>query len=670
MGIIKKPRSEIKASGAQGFLVVFSFLPFLSVIEKSCIINTLIFSLPAFASFLLCILCAFFLINHPAHAKKAALFSSFFCFLSFYEKLIKNPFAFLFGLICIITIYFAFKDYKSAYGKLTKTNHEIRCYQRAFYAALAFFVLFFFYLLPFEKNYFYSSAAIHLSLFINQIIFLRFANSKQNKSIKQLYISYGIFSVILILLSILKPYSYIPIVIASLNFLIFFREKGFYSKMKWLEIIIDHPARILISGFLIMCIFGTFLLYLPVSSSGAKISLLDAAFTSVSAVCVTGLVVLDTPVDFSITGQFFILVLIQLGGLGIMTITAAGLHAVGQRLSLKQEKILTSTANTDHKNLFSSLKQIVAFTFAAEAFGALMLSILFIINGDNYIQGISRGIFTSISAFCNAGFALQSDSLITYNKNPFILYTISALIIFGGIAPATTFLIPKWIKGKKIPVSSYIPLTATSILLIAGTIFVLVFEWNGFLSEFNFLDKIHNAWFQSATLRTAGFNSVDLGSLSPPMLIIMIVFMFIGGSPGGTAGGIKTTAFALILISFAANIKGRKNIIIKARTIPQQSINKALTAIVSGAMLWFAIVIMLETTQSIGQSEILFEAASALGTVGLTTGATALLDEIGKIIIMAAMFTGRIGSVTLFMLLTEDTRKISLKWPEEKITIT
>ncbi|NCC88690.1 MAG: potassium transporter TrkH, partial [Clostridia bacterium] len=260
--------------------------------------------------------------------------------------------------------------------------------------------------------------------------------------------------------------------------------------------------------------------------------------------------------------------------------------------------------------------------------------------------------------------------LIAYNKKPFILYTISALIIFGGIAPATTFLIPKWIKGKKIPVSSYIPLTATSILLIAGTIFVLVFEWNGFLSEFNFLDKIHNAWFQSATLRTAGFNSVDLGSLSPPMLIIMIVFMFIGGSPGGTAGGIKTTAFALILISFAANIKGRKNIIIKARTIPQQSINKALTAIVSGAMLWFAIVIMLETTQSIGQSEILFEAASALGTVGLTTGATALLDEIGKIIIMAAMFTGRIGSVTLFMLLTEDTRKISLKWPEEKITIT
>jgi len=257
-----------------------------------------------------------------------------------------------------------------------------------------------------------------------------------------------------------------------------------------------------------------------------------------------------------------------------------------------------------------------------------------------------------------------------YSTNVFVLQTIAFLIIFGGIAPATTFLIPKWIKGQKIPLSAYIPLTATSVLLVIGTLCVLVFEWNGFLSEFNFFHKLNNAWFQSVTLRTAGFNSVDLNSLSQPMLIVMIVFMFIGGSPGGTAGGIKTTVFALILIAFAANIKGKKDIVVKARTIPQQSINKALTTIVAGAMLWFSFVIMLETTQTINPSDLLFEAASALGTVGLSTGATALLDEIGKIIIMVAMFTGRIGSVTLFMLLTEETRKRSSKWPEEKITIT
>ncbi|MCB9494474.1 MAG: potassium transporter TrkH [Desulfobacteraceae bacterium] len=670
MSIAKKPRSEIKDAGAQGLLIVFSFMPLLSINEITTDLKFLIFTLFAFSSFFLCGLCGAFLIKKTSLAKKAAYFSSVLCFFSFYEKLIKSPSAFLFAVICLISVFFIFMDYKSAYDKKINTTHENRCYKRSFFGSLAFMAVFFIYLLPFEKNHFFSSSAIHLSLLINQVLFFRFSLSKANKSIKQLYISYAILSTVFILLSILKPQSFIPLVIVSMNFLILFREKGFYSRMKWLEIIIDHPARILISGFLIMCVFGTFLLYLPSSSSSSEISLIDAAFTSVSAVCVTGLIVLDTPVDFSASGQFFILVLIQLGGLGIMTITAAGLHAVGQRLSLKQEKILTTTANTDHKTLFSGLKQIVLFTFAAETAGAVILSILFILKGDSLIQGTAKGIFTSVSAFCNAGFALNSDSLIGHNQNPLILHTIAVLIILGGLAPATTLLIPKWIKGQKIPVSSYIPLSATAILLISGTVCILVFEWNGFLSDFDFSGKIHNAWFQSVTLRTAGFNSVDLGSVSPPMLIVMIIMMFIGGSPGGTAGGVKTTAFALILISFAANIKGRKNIVVKAKTIPQESINKALTAIVSGAMLWFAVVIMLETTQSISTASILFEAASALGTVGLTTGATPLLDEIGKIIIMAAMFTGRIGSVTLFMLLTEDTRQKSSKWPEEKITIT
>lgn len=440
--------------------------------------------------------------------------------------------------------------------------------------------------------------------------------------------------------------------------------------MNWLEVILDHPARILTSGFLFLCTLGAFLLFLPISSSGIKISFIDAAFTSVSAVCVTGLIVLDTSLDFSIIGQFFILLLIQLGGLGIMTITAAALYTVGQRLSLKHEKIIASTANTDHKTLFSSLKQIVLFTFIVEALGAVILSTLFTLNGESFTSGVFKGIFTAVSAFCNAGFALQSDNLLGYNTNPLILQTIATLIILGGIAPATTFLIPKWIKGQKIPLSAYIPLTTTLILLSLGTICVLLFEWNGFLSEFNFFNKLSNAWFQSATLRTAGFNSVDLNSVSQPMLITMIALMFIGGSPGSTAGGVKTTAFALVFITFIENIKGKKNIVVKSRTIPQESINKAITAIVAGLMLWFFIVIMLEITQTISPSQILFEAASALGTVGLSIGATALLDEIGKVIIMTTMFIGRIGSVTLFMFLREEARSGFAKWPEEKINIT
>ena len=670
MHLIIKSRKSFSAAGAEGGLIVFSLLPFFSVIGKSSLTETLIWSIPAFASFFSCILSASLLRKYPDHAKKAGFLSALLCFFSFYEKLVKNPFAFLFALICLITIFFVLKDYRSRNGKPSETSHELRCFKRTVWASSLFLPLFFIYLLPFEKNHLVASSALHISLFINQFIFIRFANSRENKSIRQLYISYGILTLVFSVMSFLIINSLIPFFIIVINLLILFREKGFYSKMKWLEIILDHPARILISGFLLLCGFGTFLLYLPISSAGEKISLLDAAFTSVSAVCVTGLIVLDTPVDFSGAGRFFILLLIQLGGLGIMTITAAGLHAVGRRLSLRHEKIMASSADTDHKTLFSSLKYIVIFTFTAEAAGALILSVLFILNGDSFSQGAARGIFTSVSAFCNAGFALQSDSLIGYSTNIFVLHTIGLLIIFGGIAPATTFLIPKWIKGKKIPLSAYIPLTATVILLVFGALCILVFEWNGFLSQFSFFHKLSNAWFQSVTLRTAGFNSVDLSSLSDPMLIFMILFMFIGGSPGGTAGGVKTTAFALILIAFASNIKGRKDIVLKARTIPQQSINKAITTIAAGAMLWFAFVIMLETTQTINASDILFEVASAIGTVGLSTGATALLDEIGKFIIMAAMFTGRIGSVTLFMLLTEETRTSSSKWPEEKITIT
>ncbi|MDY0132180.1 MAG: potassium transporter TrkG [Desulforegulaceae bacterium] len=671
MQTIKKSKRSISAIGAEGGLLVFSLFPFLPVLKKDSLIQSLIWSLPAFISFSLCILCASTLTTHPKLAKKIGFFSALLCFLSFYENLIKNHFAFLFALISLISICFILKDYKLESGKLSDiTTHEQRCFKRILWGSFSFTALFLICLLPFEKNLLFSSAAVHLSIFVNQIIFLRFARSKNNKILKYLYIIYGILTLIFIVFSFIKLCFLIPFFIALLNLLILSREKKFYSKMNWLEVILDHPARILTSGFLFLCTLGAFLLFLPISSSGIKISFIDAAFTSVSAVCVTGLIVLDTSLDFSIIGQFFILLLIQLGGLGIMTITAAALYTVGQRLSLKHEKIIASTANTDHKTLFSSLKQIVLFTFIVEALGAVILSTLFTLNGESFTSGVFKGIFTAVSAFCNAGFALQSDNLLGYNTNPLILQTIATLIILGGIAPATTFLIPKWIKGQKIPLSAYIPLTTTLILLSLGTICVLLFEWNGFLSEFNFFNKLSNAWFQSATLRTAGFNSVDLNSVSQPMLITMIALMFIGGSPGSTAGGVKTTAFALVFITFIENIKGKKNIVVKSRTIPQESINKAITAIVAGLMLWFFIVIMLEITQTISPSQILFEAASALGTVGLSIGATALLDEIGKVIIMTTMFIGRIGSVTLFMFLREEARSGFAKWPEEKINIT
>jgi trk system potassium uptake protein TrkH len=370
------------------------------------------------------------------------------------------------------------------------------------------------------------------------------------------------------------------------------------------------------------------------------------------------------------TGQFFILLLIQLGGLGIMTITTVALHAMGRRLSLKQERILTSMTDTDHRDLVKSLAIILKFTFISEATGAVLLTLLFYFTGDTPGESVWRGIFTAISAFCNAGFALQSDSLIPYQANPFILHVVGTLIIFGGLAPATSLIVPRWLSGKQIPIQARLALQTTAILLVAGAFFLLVSEWNGVLARLSFDDKIHNAWFQSVTLRTAGFNSIDIASVASPSFLIMLLLMFIGGSPGGTAGGIKTTTVSILAMTFWANITNRNDISACNRRIRSTTIYRAITIVVAGMIVWFIVVLMLVTTQAIPARDLIFEATSALGTVGLSTGATPLLDEIGKIVVIIAMFVGRIGPMTLFMLLSSEYAATASRYPDAKISIT
>ena len=448
------------------------------------------------------------------------------------------------------------------------------------------------------------------------------------------------------------------------------RREPFKKKGHWGEILLGYPARILLTTFLGLCVAGIFLLSLPVSTSNGAIDLVDAAFTSVSAVCVTGLIVLDTPNDFTGFGQLCILLLIQLGGLGIMSITTVALHAMGRRLSLKQERLLKSMIDTGHKDLFASLKTILKFTFIAEGIGAIVLFFLFFSSGDTAGMAAWRGIFTAVSAFCNAGFALQSDSLIPYQSNALILHTVAALIIFGGMAPATSLLVPKWISGKPTPIPARIALVTTVILLVSGTFFMMAFEWDGVLSDLSVADKINNAWFQSATLRTAGFNSVDIATVVSPTFLVMVAFMFIGGSPGGTAGGVKTTTIGILAMTFLANITNRNEVVTQKRRIHSSTIYRAITIVFSGVAIWFMVILMLQVTQQISARNLIFETTSAIGTVGLSTGATPLLDEIGKIIIIIAMFAGRIGPMTLFMLLSEEQSVSALRYPEKKISLT
>jgi len=437
----------------------------------------------------------------------------------------------------------------------------------------------------------------------------------------------------------------------------------------WWEPFLNHPARVLISTFLGLCIVGTLLLQLPWASAKGSIALVDAAFTAVSAVCITGLTVLDTPNDFTLLGQWFILILIQLGGFGIMTISTVALHVLGKRLSLRQERLLTTLTETSHSDLISSLVMIIRFTLLTELVGAALLTGCFLHAGDSLALSMWRGLFTSISAFCNAGFALQSNSLIPYQTSPLILHTVAGLIVLGGLAPATCLLLPVWMRGRAIPLAPRIVIVTTVALLLAGTVCFLVFEWDNAFAALSLADKLHNAWFQSVTLRTAGFNSVDISGVLGPTFLVMLSFMFVGRSPGGTAGGVKTTTIGILVMTFWSSITGRNEVIAQNRRIPQSTINRAITVVGSGVMVWFVAVLALQITQHLPARELVFEVTSALGTVGLSLGSTPYMDGIGKIILMLTMFIGRIGPMTLFTLLSWDVAPADSRCPDARITL-
>lgn len=437
----------------------------------------------------------------------------------------------------------------------------------------------------------------------------------------------------------------------------------------WWEIITNHSSRVLIFGFFLLCFTGTFLLLFPMAWRNGPIKMIDAAFTATSAVCVTGLTALDTAKDFSFIGQIFILLLIQLGGLGIMTLTAVAFHAFGRRMSLRQESLFTSVTETSHSDLYNSLLMIVRFTLTVEGMGAILLTIFFIFGGQNVVTALWNGIFTAVSAFCNAGFFMDSNNLIPWQKNPFVLHTVAGLIILGGLAPAATLLIPAWIRHRPVPISVRMALSVTAFLLLTGTLFILTFEWNGILKGLSFFDKLNNAWFQSVTLRTAGFNSVDLSGTRDATWVIMMIWMFIGGSPGSTAGGIKTTTFAVLLLTLWTNVKREHEVIFRFRKIPQATVYRAITIFIAGLVVLFSVSLILMVTQDMSGKKILFEVASALGTVGLTIGATPMLDEPGKAIIIMTMFIGRVGPMTLFMFLSDSRPPIEKNYPDAKISI-
>jgi trk system potassium uptake protein TrkH len=659
--------------GIKGSLLALSPVPFLFLHLKGAMELPFFLRFSAAAGAAGCaILAAFLLLRHPRKGKFLGVCASISSLLVLMPYLAGNPFAALLGSVAVILVIHTLLDLKTIQTDLKGSRFMGYSHTAQWGALSAAGVVWISLLLSDLIPETVSQTVILVSTLTAQALFVTWTLRRKSPFIKYLLTAVALFFAGLECLLYSMGHSAIASLLFAISALFLLSSPISMSdgREKWWESLFYHPARLLLFTFLFLCFLGTLLLVIPASTRPGHIALVDAAFTSVSAVCVTGLVVLDTPETFTGLGQALILLLIQLGGLGIMSIAAVAFQAMGRRLSIRHERVLTRMGDTAHRDLLAALGIIIKFTLVMEGIGALLLAGIFIYTGDTFWGGVWRGVFTAVSAFCNAGFALQSDSLVNYRSNPMVLHVVSLLIIFGGLAPATSLIFPKWISGKGIPAAPRIALITTAVMLASGTVFLLAFEWNGLLSGLSVMDKINNAWFQSVTLRTAGFNSVPIAGLAAPTFVVMIWFMFVGGSPGGTAGGVKTTTIGVLAMTFWSHINNRSSVLFQNRRLPPAVIYRAITMVASVSIIWFVVVIMLEVTQQIPARDIIFEATSAIGTVGLSTGATARLDEMGKVIVMMAMFAGRIGPMTLFMLLSEDVTKTDADRPDATINLT
>ncbi|MFZ5760171.1 MAG: potassium transporter TrkG, partial [Thermodesulfobacteriota bacterium] len=636
-------RSYFQRIGVEGALLTLTPAPFLLTWPSAHAVFPPHFwrIMTASTAAVACLLAAYLFFRRPSLGKFWGSIALATTTATALPLLAGNPFTALLGGVTVISAGFALHDFPILVDERRPSSHAARCRQRACWSSATLVALASIILLVNPPPTPTTSAAIAVSAGISQILCLQWCCKRKSDGRFPVCAAGTAMVLLAILVALGASVPAAVLLLGMVNLLLLSTaSRRPLRSDQWWEPLLGHPARLLFTTFLTLCLTGALLLQLPGATRTGGISLIDALFTSVSAVCVTGLTVLDTPAVFSRFGQFLILLLIQLGGLGIMSITTVALHVMGRRLSLRHERVLASITDTDRPSLVASLITILKFTLAAEAAGALILSGLFATLGDPPGAALWRGIFTAVSAFCNAGFALQSDNLVPYQHQPLILHTVALLIILGGLAPATCLLMPRWLGHRPVPIAAAIALATTTILLFAGAFFILILEWHGALNGLPLADKLHNAWFQSVTLRTAGFNSIDINHVAGPTYLIMICLMFIGGSPGGTAGGVKTTTIGILALTFVANVCGRDEVVSRNRHILPGTINRAITIIVAGVLVWFTLVLMLEVTQQVPAREIVFEVTSALGTVGLTIGATGKLDGIGKLIIIIGMFAG------------------------------
>ncbi|NJJ41156.1 TrkH family potassium uptake protein [Paenibacillus apii] len=443
------------------------------------------------------------------------------------------------------------------------------------------------------------------------------------------------------------------------------------SEFRWLKI---SPPQILVIGFAVIILIGALLLMLPVSHvSGQPLGFLDALFTATSATCVTGLVVKDTGTFFTTFGQIVIMLLIQVGGLGFMSMATLFALVFRRRISLRERLVLQEAMNqSSMEGIVRLIRSVLIYSLVIEACGALLLTIRWAFDMP-LGRAVFFGIFHAVSMFNNAGFDLFGGyrSLTGYAGDPVVNIVVMFLIVSGGIGFIVMSDVIDYRRKRKLSLHSKVVLSMTAALIVIGAVVLFIFEFTNSrtLGSLGWGGKIWSSFFQSVTPRTAGANTLDMTGLRQASQFFIVILMFIGASPGSTGGGIKTTTFTIMIGAVIAMLRGREDIVLFRCRLAQERVFKALTITLLALLLIVAVSMVLSTTEDTSFLKVLFETTSAFATVGLSLGLTPDLSAAGKILICLTMFAGRLGVLTLAYALGPKKGKELYRYPEGKMII-
>ncbi|MBN1571845.1 MAG: hypothetical protein JW984_01475 [Deltaproteobacteria bacterium] len=445
-----------------------------------------------------------------------------------------------------------------------------------------------------------------------------------------------------------------------------------------------NPARFMLTGFILGILIGTFVLLLPHSTTAGEISLIDALFTATSAVCVTGLIVLDTARDFTTTGQVAIITMIQLGGIGIVFFSVLFTFVFVGRVSVGHKSIFSSMMAPKTKwDMWGIFKTIFIFTITVEILGALfMFYPIFQVTGGDTIKAVYFSVFHSVSGFCNAGFSLFPDSFMSLRYNLLALIPLMVLIVLGGVGFFVIDDIIQYIRMRgtyRITLHTKMVLMVSGVLIIGGAALIFLFESFNPAMDATLGQKIVDCLFMSVTSRTAGFNTIDINALTNPTLMTVIILMFIGASPGSTGGGVKTSTTAVIWALIISRYRSKEDVSIFRRSVPKETVSHAQAIVASSSILVIIVMLLILIFEIWGGDIILrdreyfvsslFEVVSAFGTVGLSMGITSELHPINKMLIILTMFIGRLGPLTFLLALQKRKPKAVFRYAEEDILV-